>query len=381
MKIVGVLLICATLASRAFAAAPDKSPTTGPKEGEDTLLDGEIVFTPPEGWQELTRDGTKSIQYNSPDHKATLMIAARPQEVNINKDVADQMGMMIKKKIAEQVKSAGGEFVISPRVEEDGLLLLKVHDRTKSGGAVADRVQLYNMVSLNLVTVISVVSSDVEDEINADQKIANDVLLSARFQKLDPKTGKRVPVKAKMPTTLPKNYWKAHVRILGPTGWKEEMKDNTTGEIATFTDPQHADVEIHVTIEPLAAGISEDDPRIEKMADEMIDRQEQAEKKAGHEAQGESEAVDDPAYVKESRQRYAGKAQPTVVSCRVLQVGHTLANIVTEGPADQSPRVEKLADDWAKDNITPMGSREIQRQERRERSATQPKPHPELPAP
>jgi hypothetical protein len=377
MKTIGAFLIVLLVTAQVLAATAP--PTTGPKEGEDTLLDGAITFTPPEGWQELTRDA-KSIQYNSPDHKATIMVTARPQEVNINKDAASQMGMMIKKKIAEQVKSAGGEFVISPRVEKDDLLLLKVHDRTKSGGAVADRLQLYNMVVLNLVTVISVVSSDVEDEINSYQKTATDVLRSARFQKLDAKTGKRVPVKPKMPTTLPKNYWKAHVRILGPNGWKEEMKDNASGEIATFTDPQHADVKIQVTIERVPAAISEDDPRIEKLADEMIDRQEQAEKKAGREAQGESEVVDNTAYVKESRSRYTGKPQPMVVSSRVLQLDHILANIVTEAPADQSPRVEKLADDWAKENITPMGLREIQRQEGTERSTTQPR-RPELRAP
>jgi hypothetical protein len=117
------------------------------------------------------------------------------------------------------------------------------------------------------------------------------------------------------------------------------------------------------------------------MADDMIDQQEQLAKKAGREVQGEAEALDDAAYIRKSRSRYKGKQQPTVISSRVLVAGHTLVNIVTEAPADQSPRVEKLADSWFKENVTPMGLKEIQRQERTERSTTQPRPYPESPAP
>jgi hypothetical protein len=383
MKTISVTLILSVLSfmTAQALAATKPPPTTGPKDGEETLLDGEIIFTPPEGWQEITREGNKSIQYNSPDHRCTLMITATPQQVNLNKEVADKMGMMIKKKVAEHVKSTGAEFVISPRVEKDDLLFLKVHDRFKQGNAVVDRYQLYQMVSLDLITVISIANTDIEDEMNAFAKTANDTLLSARFQKLDPKTGQRVPVKPKPPTTLPKNYWKAQVRILGPTGWKEEMKDAARGEVATYSDPQHADVNIRVFAEPIPAGVSEEDPRLEKMADDMIDQQEQLAKKAGREVQGEAEALDDAAYIRKSRSRYKGKQQPTVISSRVLVAGHTLVNIVTEAPADQSPRVEKLADSWFKENVTPMGLKEIQRQERTERSTTQPRPYPESPAP
>jgi hypothetical protein len=159
------------------------------------------------------------------------------------------------------------------------------------------------------------------------------------------------------------------------------MKDGPKGEVATYTDPQRADVKIRVFVEPVPSAMAEEDPRIEALADAMIDQQEQSAKKAGQVPQGESEAQDDPAYIRKARRRYDAKPQPTVMSSRVLQAGRTLVNIVTEAPADQSPRVEKLADGWFKENITPMGRREIQRQERTERSATQPRRLPELPVP
>ncbi|HTL28552.1 MAG TPA: hypothetical protein VL282_05010, partial [Tepidisphaeraceae bacterium] len=122
IRSISALLVFCLCAAPLLGATPTTS-TTGPKEGEDTILDGAIIFVPPEGWQELSRDPNK-IQYNSPDHKGTIVVTGTPQEVNLNKTVADQMGMMIKKKVAQAVKATGGEFLISPRVEKDDLIFL-----------------------------------------------------------------------------------------------------------------------------------------------------------------------------------------------------------------------------------------------------------------
>ena len=97
-----ILLMFVLMPWHALGATP--KPSTEPKEGEDTILDGAIIFTAPEGWQQLSHD-QQTVQYTSPDRKGTIVVTARPQEVNINKSVADQIGMAIKKKIAEQVKA------------------------------------------------------------------------------------------------------------------------------------------------------------------------------------------------------------------------------------------------------------------------------------
>ncbi|HTL31453.1 MAG TPA: hypothetical protein VL282_19620, partial [Tepidisphaeraceae bacterium] len=137
---------------------------------------------------------------------------------------------------------------------------------------------------------------------------------------------------------------------------------------------------IVVDIQPIASAISEGDPRVEHLADEMLDRQEAAAKRAGREAQGETELLEDPAYVRKVRLRYAGKPQPTVVSSRIAHVGNMLVNVITEAPADLSAAVEKLADEWAQENITPIGlsPRGLPEKEPTTRSV---RPYPQSPAP
>jgi hypothetical protein len=174
-----------------------------------------------------------------------------------------QMAMAIGKAIRESAKKEKIEMVVPPRVEKDPRFLLKMHDvlRTEpgqggAGGKLADRVQLYRVIGLNLVHLSATAWVESQDQAKASHEAAEKMLA----EMLLTRGQKRVV------------YPRAQLKMVLPVDWKEQKSDQANGLVTILTDPKDGGRQIIVRARIIPkdarAYTAKRDALLERMVDE-----------------------------------------------------------------------------------------------------------------
>src|SRR5207244_8260458 len=124
-------------------------------------LGGKPPFMQPQGWELRGKiDNGKTVSYKLDPDKALLAITVNEQEIALDEAAATKMGQYICKKLREQVPKSGGEIHTPAMAEKDDRFFLRIHDRFTHNGQLCDRLQIYRLLGIELVTVAVTAFSD-----------------------------------------------------------------------------------------------------------------------------------------------------------------------------------------------------------------------------
>jgi len=328
------------------AAPPSTSPSTVP--ATDTLLGGKVTYIPPPGWDLRGKlDGGRTAAYLLEPDKASLAITVNEQDVALDAAAALKMGQFICKKLREDVPRSGAEIHTPPRVEKDDRFFLKVRDRFTRDGRLADRLQIYRVIGLELITVAVTAYSDSPEDVKVIHEEAEQLLLSAaapgRNAAAKPQAARARGAAAAKPMVLSQ----ARIRITPPSAWRAELTDSAAGIVATFRQEADETNLIALSVRPLPKDARTDPKLRDIIVEEMVAGEKQQFKIEGAEVKGSTETIKDNRFLRKTRTRYQAKDREFQVGSRQLRVGNTLVSVSTVSLIEQSDGVEKLADDLA----------------------------------
>ncbi len=326
MKLVVIFLMfmCAVC-----AAATTTAPTSAPFANEP-IGHGVVRFAPPPDWDLAKRaDNDMSVSYKSPDGSGVLSIAVTPQQDAITDSPKANMAKAIIKGITESLTKDGTELLIKPRVEQDDRFYLKVHDRSKKDGKVADRIQMYRAVGLNLVLVSVVAFTDDESKAKEVHAIGETVLLSARTSR----------------TPKPTIFGKTRVQITAPLDWKEEKHDKPNGLTAIYHDPSDTEQSIVVKSRILPRDAKDDAAKRDAIITQMLDADRSGEPPVkGAKRTEEPDAPADPKTLKTSRAVYKTESNEYQADTRFIAVGDVILSITTISRPGNADALKKTTD-------------------------------------
>jgi hypothetical protein len=342
-----LLFVCRT------HAQPASAPTTAPAASE-SLLNGAITFTPPpadQGWTLAgkTHDG-KTVAYAIGKH-AAMAVNVTPQDTALDDSAANKLGPFIIKRTRDEVAKNGAQSIDPPRNEKDDRFFLHIHDRFKKDDQTADRLQVYRVIGKNLVTVATTIWSDDAEETKRSHEITEQVALSAAgpggVGGHRPAAKTQATAKPKLATTKPATLSQAKLRVTPPAGWTSELKDATSGVVATFHDPQETGDVIAVGVKPLPKEATKDPKLRDAVIDELLSGEKQQFKIEGATVDGASETLKDNRFLKKVRTKYQGSGKRFTVTSRALRVGDAVVSVTSIAIDDAAPTVEQLGDELA----------------------------------
>jgi hypothetical protein len=284
------------------------------------MLDGgRVRFTPPTDWRFVTKTADDFGAVYAKDDLATLTILVTPQPAALQPQHAPQMGRHLVRRIRENIQEKGGELLVA-RVEPDDRYFLTIHDRTRMGERIEDRLQIYRLIGMNLVSVSVVVATD--------SPLADDLHDVGRELLSGVRAG-RGPSPIAFPRT--------GVRLFPPADWQAQRKDDPNGLVARFDPPPEHNsplrIEVHARVLAKDAGEAQRNQRVEQILEAMT-----------------AQAVvdrNDPNLLRSVRFEKVEEDQPLLAHVRFVQVGDVVVGLCVMGPADSEAQIVRHADQMA----------------------------------
>jgi hypothetical protein len=339
-----LIFIAFLIASHTAAAGPASAPSTAPST--ETLLGGKVTFTPPRGWdlRGKSNDG-KTVSYKLDPDMALMGITVTEQEIALNEAAAAKMGQAICKKLRDTIVKSGAEILTPPIAEKDDRFFLRIHVRYTQDGKMADQLQLFRVLGIELVNVAVTAFSDSSDDVKMIFGEAEQILLGVQAPGIN--HAKPLPANLRAPTTKPVLLTEAKLRITPPAGWRAEVSDNASGIVATFRDPQDETNLIAVSLRQLPQAARTDPKTRDVIVDEMVAAEKQQFKIEGAQVQGSSQTIKDNRFLRKVRTKYEAKGKGFQIESRQLRVGKSVISVTTVSLDEQADLVEKLADEVA----------------------------------
>ncbi|HEY7087035.1 MAG TPA: hypothetical protein VH518_03035 [Tepidisphaeraceae bacterium] len=353
--------------------AQDAPPTTSPSpQSSETLVGGQVVYTPPpssDEWKSLGKSSDdRRVGYGLGEHRAQIVIAISPQQQGISETERHKLGALLKTQlentIHNEAKKGNLQIVSEPTTESDPKYLVRMHDRFKVKDTPGDRLQLVRDMGKFIVTVVVTAFTEDADEAKKIQAVGEQVMLSVH-----PKGGKPMAVESSAgPTTTtstgatagaaparaaaasaatldkPVAFPEAHLRAAPPTGWKQESSGAASGLIVAWRDPEDATNLITLTYRPVPAEAKKD-PKLRDMAIDQLAAGEKPQfQVAGAQVVGKTEMISDKRFMRKTRTTYKVKDTQFRVSFRQVRAGDGVVSITSVALVDKADAVEELAD-------------------------------------
>lgn len=149
------LLFAATLllslSARAAPPAADETPAKvveEPAPTTQTLADGRIEFTPPEGWIAADKSSTATRAVFISDTREGVISVETPPDMILNAET----GPFVVRDLRSRRKKAG-VTVMAAEIETDKNVNIRIHERYTRGDRIADQLHLYKRVGKRVVMV------------------------------------------------------------------------------------------------------------------------------------------------------------------------------------------------------------------------------------
>jgi hypothetical protein len=331
------LLIAFTLLSAISSLA---QPATAP--ATETLLKGDFIFTPPDGWKlEGKADDGRRARYSHADPGGQMEIIILQQEAPPTNAAAVQIGQAIAKKLRDNANSQGFKLLMPPKVETDTKFYLRVHYKYAKEAEVAEQVAVYRVMGFELASIITTVFGDSPDEIRLFEA-GEKTLLGAKMAREVTKNTPRA-----RPATRPTVLSTAKITFNAPAGWDEQLSDNSSGIVATYHDPTQRFNTIIITVRPLPAEAKKDPKIRDAMVDEIVSGEKTQFKFDGAQAVGETEIVKDRRFIRKERIRYERTDAKIQVTARQLRIGDAVVSVAMAALDQSAADLDKLADEVA----------------------------------
>lgn len=346
------------------------APTTAPVDDSPTLMRGQLEFDVPKGWRFITRsENGLGILYHSADDMGsfTMTVTVQPQAIGQSsrlKQAGQKLGEKVIEGLVRATTNLKAQVIMAPRIEPDDRLYVRVHHQYKLEGASSDQVIAYQPVGRDLVMLAVTSLSESAAASKAIHEQAISALLSVRPGRGKPEAkaaGKMPDVMDKViaptsrsasPASAPAEgkgggisvaYPKAGVRLIGPSGWRQESSDNTTGVIASYRNSEDPSDLIIVSVRPLPEEAKANAAARQKIIDEMVKMESTQLKLEG--AKGSPpETIKDSHFLRKVRTAYHVKEDRFLVESRQVVVGSILVSVTSLSGQDRSQEVGAAAD-------------------------------------
>ncbi len=337
MRIIGLMILMAWALGAAAAAQPASAPSTMPAtlpahaSDMEPLADGTVRYLPPAGWTLVgkTPDGLGAT-YRSADESAIIAITVMPQDRAIQESSRDAMARIINKGIREAAAKAGQTVVTTPKQEDDPRFFLKMHDAIQVEGKIADRIQMYRVIGLNLVLVAGTANVETLEQAKAPLETAEQLAATMRVSR----GSKRIV------------YPHAQLRAVVPLDWTDQKTDLANGLVATYIDPKDASRQIILGARIIPKAARDDKEKMKLLIATMVDQERKL--PAGLSAQGaQPEDVAGTTYLRQTRMNLAGRDGPVRIDTRYLVVGDVLVSVRSISAEGDADGVGAIADRFA----------------------------------
>ncbi len=174
-----VLLILCLLQ---IAATPTTNPTSQPT---GSMVQDQVHFTPPpDPWVQKEVKTADSVFFQNPKGDCAFIATWEPKDFDLNPDDVGQVSVAILKQLKEKHIAQKQEMLIVPKIVKDKRFDIVIVERFKVSDTVTqDQVHLYKEVGPRVMVVAcSSVSTD-EQTIADTHKIAEDFLVSCKFNR------------------------------------------------------------------------------------------------------------------------------------------------------------------------------------------------------
>jgi len=325
-----------------------QEPTTS--SATDTLLEGKLVYTPPPGWQLLGKFEDRRVGYGLSEGRAHLTLLATPQQNTIPDELAPKLAARIRQTILQEQQRGNLELVLEPRVEPDARFLLRVHDRYRAQGKFGDRLQLFRGVGRNLVSVTVVVLTENEQQAAQIHEAAETLMQTVHLAGTKPPVIRPRPgsVSTSAPASAPAAQSivlrEAKLRITPPAGWTAQLTANTSGLIATWSDPHEPGNLITLVYRPVPEQ-AKADSRLRDLAIEELARGEKPSLQIeGAQPAGQTQTIADKRFLRKLRTEYAAQESKFVLTMRQVRAGDGVASITSIALPDKADEIDAVAD-------------------------------------
>jgi hypothetical protein len=338
MKLLAAFVICCFLTT-AFAQ-PTSAPAT------ETLLKGDVVFTPPDGWKvDGKAHDDKLAKLSLEENKAIMAISAIPQPQPLPDSTGPKMGMALAKSVRDHAKAGDFELTMEPKLEKDDRFFLKLHHKFQKGTLSGDEIQICRVMGLNLITVAVTSFYDSPEQSKKVFDDAEKMLLSVRSAKQAAAAAANKPKThpATRPTALPA----AKIAIAGPYGWTAETNDNASGVVATYKDPDEPFNTILVSVKPLPPEAKKDPKIRDALVDEIVNGQKTEIKFEGAQPVGDVEKISDRRFLRKVRIRYEKSDTKIQVTSRIIRIGDAVVSVAMASLEQSAADNDRLADEVA----------------------------------
>ena len=337
--------LIAAMVSVQVLAQPTTAPTTAPAATTETLMQGDIVFTVPDGWKLQGKPATGVLAaYSHTNPPATLIVHVDKQQSVLPESAAGKIGPLRIQQARDNAAKNKFEFTLQPKIEKDPRFFLRIHQKYKKDGKPNDQVQIYRLLGLNLVSTATVVGTDDDEEAKKVFADAESILLSVRTSKGQPIAGSGAKTK---PATRPTILQAAKISVRAPFGWNPQLTDNASGAVATFRDPSESFNAIIISVTPLPAEAKKDAKIRDAVIDQIVSDEKTSFKLDGAELVGDTETVKDTRFLRKQRIRYQTPDAKIQVTARQKLVGDSIVNVAMSANETSAVDIDKLADEIA----------------------------------
>ena len=289
-----------------------------------------------------------------------MVVNVDPQEISLANDssAAVKIGQTVCRQVRDNAAKPGSDvqLIDPPKIEPDDRFFLRVHHRFKKADRTADQLQIYRAIGTNLVAVAVTVWTDSPDEANGVQKIAEQVLLSARARgaavKTPPVAAQHALPRPSSRPAVPLSLPQAKLRIATPASlgnWQLESADAPAGIVLTFREsqPAHPFELIAVSVKQLPKEALKDPKLRDAIVEEMASGERQQLKLDGVTGEPKIEAIKDNRFLRKMRAVYQTRSDQVQLTSRQLRIGEVVVSVVGVAGAEQAAAIDKMADELA----------------------------------
>jgi hypothetical protein len=335
------------------ACAADEPATAPAQSATDTLDHGAIDYAAPASpqWKLIgKRSDDLSAGYRAEDQSEIVIVAA-PQKQAIQNGLGAVLAKRIKETVQAEAAKGNIEIIEQPKVEPDDRFLLRMRDKFKAQGKTIERLELFNGVGKNLISVTIKSLSDDADQTKKIFEAGEEVMLSIRTHRPG-EPPPRVPTHLSLPhsenkvvaaTTKPVTYPEARLRVSPPAGWRAESTGNSSGLIVTWRDPNDETNLIMLTYRPIPDDAKKD-PKLRALAVEQTAAGEHPSFNIEGGEAGPTQTITDRRFLHKTRTDYNVKGTNVRVSFRQVHAGDGVASVTSVSLTQSADDVDALAD-------------------------------------
>ena len=186
------LLLCAVILLAAGPAAkpnskPDITATSKPAAGPDTSIARDqyhFPAPPEEQWSAVKPDpAADSITYINKAHDGAIQLVLLAKDASVDSNVAMNVAIAVVKQLKQQHAEQKTQMVMDPKIEKDKRFAIVIHEKYKVGDKVADQLHIYKAVGPRVLMLTVNSTSDDPDNVAMTQKVAQDLLAAAKFNR------------------------------------------------------------------------------------------------------------------------------------------------------------------------------------------------------